>query len=108
MREALMRINIERINVQLSGSPVLRGVSAQIPAGASAAIVGVSGAGKSTLLRCVAGLTVPSAGVITIDGKAPESFYGRGLLSYLFQEPYLWRHLTVQQSLELTFRLLGR
>jgi ABC-type nitrate/sulfonate/bicarbonate transport system ATPase subunit len=102
-----MRIDIERVEVNLSGSPVLRGVSTIISAGASAAIVGMSGAGKTTLLRCVAGLTKPSAGTVAIDGKAPETFYGRGLLSYLFQEPYLWSHLTVQQSLELTFRLLG-
>ena len=102
-----MRVDIERVEVNLSGRPVLCGVSSHIPAGASAAIIGMSGAGKTTLLRCVAGLTRPSAGRVTIDGKSPETFYGQGLLSYLFQEPYLWSHLTVQQSLELTFRLLG-
>lgn len=100
-----MRVDIEHLAVNLSGNPILRGVTTYIPAGASAAIVGMSGAGKTTLLRCVAGLTQPAAGTVTIDGKPPQSFYGRGLLSYLFQEPYLWRHLTVQGSLELAFRL---
>jgi ABC-type nitrate/sulfonate/bicarbonate transport system ATPase subunit len=102
-----MKVEIDQVVVELSGRPVLRGFSASIPAGASAAVVGMSGSGKTTLLRCVAGLTKPSAGTVTIDGKPPETFYGRGLLSYLFQEPYLWSHLTVQQSLELTFTLLG-
>lgn len=102
-----MRIDIEGVEVNLSGRPILRDISTHIPSGASVAIVGMSGAGKTTLLRCVAGLTKPSAGSVTIDGKAPETFYGRGLLSYLFQEPYLWGHLTVQQSLELTFKLFS-
>jgi NitT/TauT family transport system ATP-binding protein len=102
-----MRIDIEHLEVALSNHLVLRGLSAHIPSGASAAIVGMSGAGKTTLLRCVAGLTEPSDGTVTIDGKHPQKLYGSGLLSYLFQEPYLWTHLTVQQSLELTFRLLG-
>lgn len=103
-----MRIEIRDLEVTLSGNPVLRGVSASIPSGSSTAIVGVSGAGKTTILRCVAGLLHPSSGAVTIEGEAPESFYGRGLLSYLFQEPYLWRHLTVRQGLQLTFGLQGR
>lgn len=103
-----MRVNIKDLEVNLSGRPVLRGVNADILSGSSTAIVGVSGAGKTTILRCVAGLLQPSSGSVTIEGKPPQSFYGQGLLAYLFQEPYLWRHRTVRQGLELTFTLLGR
>jgi NitT/TauT family transport system ATP-binding protein len=38
--------------------------------GAFVSIVGRSGCGKSTLLRLVAGLEVPTAGTVTIDGRA--------------------------------------
>jgi len=47
---------------------VLREVSFAMPAGELACIVGPSGCGKSTLLRCVAGLTVPTDGVVRLRG----------------------------------------
>lgn len=103
-----MNINIDNLNVLLSNRLVLRDISLWVPSGASVAVVGMSGAGKTTLLRCVAGLTPPSRGQVSIDGKHPKEFYGQGLLSFLFQEACLWPHLTVWQTLELTFKLHGR
>ncbi|MBW8172879.1 ABC transporter ATP-binding protein/permease [Ornithinimicrobium sp. Arc0846-15] len=47
---------------------VLRGVSIDIPFGASVALVGSSGAGKSTLVDLVLGLLEPTAGRIEVDG----------------------------------------
>lgn len=103
----VMRIDIKNLSVSLSNKAVLRDITIHIPSGASAVIVGRSGSGKTTLLRSVAGLIQPSSGKVTIDGKQPNVFYGKGMMSYLFQEPYLWKHLTVGQSLSLTLRLHG-
>ncbi len=47
---------------------VLDGVSFEVGAGESVAIVGVSGSGKSTLLHLLAGLDQPDQGSITIAG----------------------------------------
>jgi ATP-binding cassette, subfamily B, bacterial PglK len=47
---------------------VLAGLELEIPLGSSLGIVGPSGAGKSTLVDLILGLSVPSTGVITIDG----------------------------------------
>lgn len=41
-----------------------------IPDGQLACVVGPSGCGKSTLLRCVTGLTRPTSGTVTFDGRA--------------------------------------
>lgn len=49
-------------------TPFLRGISIKIPAGMSLAIVGPSASGKSTLLRMIAGVWLPRAGVVRIDG----------------------------------------
>jgi peptide/nickel transport system ATP-binding protein len=48
----------------------LRGVSLEVPEGASLALVGESGCGKSTLLRAVAGLLAVDEGEIALGGGA--------------------------------------
>ncbi|WP_083473417.1 ABC transporter ATP-binding protein [Frankia sp. R43] len=47
---------------------VLRGVSFDIPAGGSVALVGTSGGGKTTLAKLVAGVHVPTGGVVRVGG----------------------------------------
>jgi NitT/TauT family transport system ATP-binding protein len=58
-------------------------------------LVGASGCGKSTLLNLVAGLDEPSAGSVSVDGRA-------GLM---FQEAALFPWLTVAGNVELALRL---
>ena len=48
---------------------ILKGVTLEVPAGTSLAVVGPSGAGKSTLARLLYRFYDPTAGAITIDGQ---------------------------------------
>jgi len=47
----------------------LRGIDLDLPAGSVTSLMGPSGSGKSTLLALIAGLAVPSAGQVILDGQ---------------------------------------
>jgi bicarbonate transport system ATP-binding protein len=47
----------------------LKGIDLTIKTGEFVSFIGHSGCGKSTLLNMIAGLTLPSSGVITLEGK---------------------------------------
>jgi molybdate transport system ATP-binding protein len=69
-------------------------------------IFGPSGAGKSTLLDCIAGITTPDAGTITLDNQI---FFDAGKkivmppqqrrIGYVFQSLALFPHLTVRENI---------
>jgi len=72
---------------------ILDGVSIEIPAGTTVAIVGRSGSGKSTLVKCLAGLLPLSDGSIAYDGVDLRELRLRELrrrIGYVLQEPYLF------------------
>ena len=75
----------------------LRDIHLDIPEGQFVCLLGPSGCGKSTLLNAVAGFSLPSSGVITVDGKTitgpgPD----RGMV---FQEYALFPWMTVEQNI---------
>jgi ABC-type polysaccharide/polyol phosphate transport system ATPase subunit len=47
----------------------LDGVSFEVPRGSTFGVIGENGSGKSTLLKLVAGITKPSRGSLTVDGR---------------------------------------
>jgi ABC-type polysaccharide/polyol phosphate transport system ATPase subunit len=49
--------------------PALRGVSFTVPKGSTYGVIGRNGSGKSTLLKCVAGITRPNEGRVSVDGR---------------------------------------
>jgi len=67
--------------------PTLDGLTLEVPAGQSLAIVGENGAGKSTLIKLLCGLYQPDRGSIDLDGGAsPLQARGRGRIGVIFQD----------------------
>ena len=70
----------------------LQGVSLRIPARGSVGIVGANGSGKTTLIDVIAGLLVPGAGRVLIDGVALDEgncTAWHGQVAYVPQNPFL-------------------
>jgi ABC-type nitrate/sulfonate/bicarbonate transport system ATPase subunit len=68
-------------------------VTLSIPQGRFLTILGPSGCGKSTIFNIIAGLEMPSAGTVTMDGT---SIIGMsGVVSYMLQKDLLlpWRSI---------------
>ena len=86
---------------------VLRGVSLDLAAGKSLGIMGPSGSGKSSLLLVLAGLRVPTRGIVRLGGvewpSNPGASAGRRRrhLGFVFQESFLVPHLTLRENARL-------
>jgi putative ABC transport system ATP-binding protein len=94
---------------------IVDGVSLAIAAGESVALVGASGAGKSTLLAMLAGLDIPTAGRIWLDGREltalDEDARARlraDRVGFVFQAFHLVPSLTAIENVMLPMELTGR
>lgn len=77
-------------------APLLPDLDLEVPRGSILGVLGASGHGKSTLLKTLAGVTLPLAGRILIDGRdvTDTAIHERGI-GFVFQEPLLFTHLNV-------------
>ena len=67
--------------------PILKGISFEVPAGKSVAIVGPSGAGKSTISRLLFRFYDVQSGTITIDGQDIQKVTQKSLRSAIGMVP---------------------
>ena len=75
------------------GRPVLRGLSLEVPAGQTIAIVGASGAGKTTLVNLVPRFFDPWEGRVLVDGRDLREIPLKELrqqIALMLQEPFLF------------------
>jgi iron(III) transport system ATP-binding protein len=96
-------LTYDRVEHAYGSIEAVRGVSLSIEPGEILCLLGQSGCGKSTLLRLAAGLEMPSAGRVLIDGREVSSTARmvppekRGI-GYMFQDFALFPHLTILQN----------
>jgi phospholipid/cholesterol/gamma-HCH transport system ATP-binding protein len=90
------------LSVRWGARTVLEDIDLCVQPGERLAVVGPSGAGKSTILRLLAGLLLPSAGALRLNG-IPQTYLRLDQrhppdVRLVFQNPALLASLTVRQN----------
>ena len=85
------------------GRRVVNEVSLGIGQGEVVGLLGPNGAGKTTTFYVIVGLTPPDSGHVFLDGdditRLPMFLRARSGISYLPQEPSVFRKLTVEENI---------
>jgi lipopolysaccharide export system ATP-binding protein len=86
-----------------SGRSVVRDVSLEVASGEIVGLLGPNGAGKTTTFSIVVGLVQPDSGVVKLGEQdltdLPMYRRARSGISYLPQEPSVFRRMTVEENL---------
>jgi phospholipid/cholesterol/gamma-HCH transport system ATP-binding protein len=97
-------IQLRGIHKSFGPKHILRGLSLDVEEGETVSLVGFSGAGKSVCLKHIAGLLIPDAGTVTVDGmevpklKREELYRLRLQMGYVFQFAALFDSMTVAEN----------
>ena len=93
---------------------ILQKINLSLASGESLAIVGPSGSGKSTLLGILAGLDLPTAGSVSLDGQDITAMDEEGraavraeTVGFVFQSFHLLPGLTALENVALPLELQG-
>ena len=102
-------ISAKAIEKSYGDFKALHDVSVEVPRGSLTALLGPSGSGKSTLLRVIAGLEVPDAGTVLIEGRDVTSVppQRRGI-GFVFQHYAAFKHMTVAENVAFGLRIRRR
>jgi ABC-type lipoprotein export system ATPase subunit len=94
---------------------VFEDVGVALHAGRLHTITGPSGSGKTTLLHLLAGLELPNAGTVSVDGseltaldRTARAHVRREKIAYIGQPAGLVPHLSALENVELALALRGR
>ena len=98
-----MTLSAEGLIKTYSGRAVVKGVTLEIGAGEIVGLLGPNGAGKTTTFSIVVGLVQPDAGTVRLGNRdltdLPMYRRARAGISYLPQEPSVFRKMTVEENL---------
>ena len=100
----MQKLSTDEIGKSYKGRQVVRGVSVQVSQGEVVGLLGPNGAGKTTSFYMIVGLVAPDSGNILADGiditRVPMYLRARQYgISYLPQEPSVFRKLTVEENI---------
>ncbi len=106
---ARSQLLVEHLHKRYGSRVVVKDVSLAVEAGEVVGLLGPNGAGKTTCFYMIVGLVPMDGGHITLDGRSiahlPIHRRARMGLSYLPQEPSVFRRLTVEDNVRAVLEL---
>lgn len=107
-------LHLNDVTKDFGGAPVLSGITLDINAGETVAIMGPSGSGKSTLLHCMSGVLTPTSGQVlfkdAVLSDASDAARSRTRLAdfgFVFQDHQLLPELSALDNVALPAMLNG-
>ncbi len=102
----------KNINKKIGGRDILKNISCSLESGEIISIIGPSGAGKTTFLRAISLIDLPDSGSLEIGEdryqfpikRVEDIRYPYPNLTVVFQQFFIWPHLTVRENIILALR----
>jgi ABC-2 type transport system ATP-binding protein len=100
-------IQVDGLQKLYGDFPAVEGLSFEVGPGEVLGLVGPNGAGKTTTIRSIAGIIIPTAGRIVVDGHdlRTDPVAAKSALAFIPDEPHLFEYLTVEEHLRFIGRL---
>jgi ABC-type multidrug transport system ATPase subunit len=107
LERATAMIHVENLTKKFGEFVAVDDVSFDVNQGETFALLGPNGSGKSTTLKCLVGLTIPTAGKISINDfdVRKNSREAKRLMSYLPQRVNFHDNLTAREVMQFFCRL---
>lgn len=107
----MAHLKTDKIVKRYRNRTVVDGVSLRVDTGAVVGLLGPNGAGKTTSFYSIAGFIRPDGGRVLLNGEDITTFpihkrAQRGI-SYLAQEPSVFKKLTVEENIRIILEPLG-
>ena len=104
-----MKIETDQLVKKYRDRNVVNGISLEVAEGEVVGLLGPNGAGKTTTFYMIVGLVKPNSGKVLLEGREitrqPMYKRSRDGISYLPQEPSVFRNLTVEENLLLVLQM---
>ena len=106
----MLKLQAVELSKAYRGRKVVDDIDLEIRQGEVVGLLGPNGAGKTTTFYILVGLARPDSGRVLLDGDditdLPMYLRARSGLSYLPQEPSVFRQLTVEENLQAVLETL--
>jgi lipopolysaccharide export system ATP-binding protein len=107
----MARLETKNVVKEYKGRRVVDEISLHVETGSIIGMLGPNGAGKTTTFYTIAGFVQPTKGRILLNDKdiTPLPIHKRALLgiSYLAQDPSVFKKLTVEENVRIILEPLG-
>ncbi|HEV2722298.1 MAG TPA: ABC transporter ATP-binding protein [Thermoanaerobaculia bacterium] len=100
-------IEIDHLTKKYGDFTAVDDISLDVPRGEIFGFLGPNGAGKTTTIRILAGLSLPTAGVVRI-GRHDIGVEAKSITGYVPDRPYLYEKLTGRELLHFVADLYGK